>query len=384
MSIVKLKSQVPKELGCITVVRVIHEPGYEILEDNKILLVDTDKGLHWIGCPLEGIVHEPQPVVGDRLDLEGAVFITLETDIPATSAEVDFSYEFTEETPEEIEEAIKFEIEIAFSPTELADFTDGSNATERSNEVTLILKKKAQERKPDGTFLGAIFIILVGAIIASLSAYAPKFFYGEATSGLWALVPIVGLLWAAMLSRGILAKTIFSIVFALTFIVNPIRGFEDQLPRWVKGSDILGHPTSDLSADIEAWDKITMSPEQVGNAIQVMPVKWDLKATTNARAILILEITNGTNGILKNLEVDPMNSEKWRPLAFDPPIYPLESKTVAIDVPLGSDQKPNETKGRTTKKRWHTVPNRRREVDIRPFNRIATFAQEGRSWIFAK
>jgi hypothetical protein len=382
MSLVKLKTQVPEELGRVTVVKVVHTPGYSILEESRILLVETDKGLHWVECPLDGIIREPQPAIGDRLDGKDKVIVNLEADVPFTSAEVDFTFQFTDETPDEIEDAIEIELAGSSSPAELAALAEQSPEKVVMEDIKRRQAQRALEENPNGTLPGAILVVLFGGIAATLGAYAPKVLWGGATSGLWALIPIAGILLAVTLKRGILTRVTFAVVFGLCFLVNPLRGFEEHLPRWMKGSDILGKVTADLEPIIDERDGQVMTADQKHDGIQVMGKSWDNEASNSNRSVLLVEISNRTNSLLKAIEIDPLKSGTWRPVSFDPPVFPLEAVTIAVNIPLSEDGKPLETKGHPDDKRWHTGGTLHRDADLRPFDRTATFAQEGRSWVF--
>ena len=127
-----------------------------------------------------------------------------------------------------------------------------------------------------------------------------------------------------------------------------------------------------------------MGPAQIQNSVQVINVKWDKERDKTGRAVLLLQIINGTNGILRSIEADPLMTDTWQPLLFDPPIDPREKRNIEFGVLLAPDGKPQETLGFPPDKRWQNQSNMHRNADIQPFNRQATFAQEARTWIFDK
>lgn len=383
MSFLKLKTTVPKELGCVTVSRIIPENGDKILEDSVIFLVDTDEGLHWVWCPMGGIIRELPLSVGERMDGEAIEVLVFENDTGLTSGEISFHYEACDETVEEIEETIRLERDTITTKERRIQLSDPNY---HDPELEAVLSHIRDQNKPEkrNSIINSLMVLVLGGLLSSFAAYLPKVLFGSMDSFLWVLVPLFALSIVASMEREVPFKIILSTIVVMCFFVNPIRGAEDHLPRWAKASDVLTQRMKDVDAELTAWDEMKMSPKQIQNGVQITSNEWDKKATTKSLAVLVFQVKNDTNTIIRSLEIDPMSEGNWRFFNFDPPLYPGEVKELSVKVPLARDGKPRETQGRAIEKRWNRKGPFHRNVDTLPFKRTAVFAQEARSWIFEK
>ena len=92
MSLIKLKSErPPTEFGYMIVENVVFNTGEHIRPPTRILLINTKIGKYWVVSDLKGRICEPPPEIGESLNIDDAVFLSLEIDDnEACSAHVTF------------------------------------------------------------------------------------------------------------------------------------------------------------------------------------------------------------------------------------------------------------------------------------------------------
>lgn len=413
MPLIKLSTeQTPTDFGYIIVESVVFKAGDHIRPGARVLLINTKIGKFWVVSHLKCQISGPLPQIGESLDLDDTIFLTVvvqnlnQTIDPVTFDEAIGSVEMLDQNieferkklitlwryEEELELLQGQGTEEGFNEEPVAENTEAF--TEENAEVEVVNEKQSVSR-----YLGQIlFMIVIGGTVGLISTR----FFGDANTLIWIFGAfMLGLFCCLWASSTFYSDVPAAAIFALMFFMAPqasdlnkltLEIFPSEGPAIseakMKEAEIVRQKDLDAEKErtekIALWDKQLMPPAMTRRVIKTLNSRWSEKADRKDHWNLMFDVVNGSNGQLMTLEVDPFKSGNWRKITFKPPLLPGELRTKTILIGQADDGKPTETMGKPDKERWMQWQNSFQNAVLKPYHRKDEFLKEARTWIFAK